>query len=173
MISFKQVATVNLHATAPTLTGYAFIGQSYSCKHRDPDFDTTWFSKDQFAGKPGKFAVIRPKEPLTLLDLVYAVYGKKGDVSTWIHMMEDHVVALAQIEDIVRRTDCGEDTGLRKSAGHKGYFFIRAKNRKNGGVALVIVERGRNRLWRISVSTCGLTSKKLREGVFFFRIKSP
>ena len=145
-----RVKIVTLSSVAPRKIAESFIGPYYDPEGRDPDWNT-WLAQIQPGGQAEQIGVWEV-EPATTVKRIAGIIL--------------HTILLpAQFESLIERTEQGEDVGLLTDS-RPNHFFVRTERRDNGGIALGIAPKV-NGLWRVSLSTCGLTSDKLRSGTFF------
>lgn len=144
-----------------------FIGPGYSLQGRDPDIDV-WLSdmeiQESREAKAAKWAF----ENMTALEIAHTVLGfVSDDIELLIARLHDGRNLLTlQVETLIELTQRGIHTGIEEATREKpAYFFLEPEKEFN--VSLLGVFPDDEMLWHSTLSTCGLTSPKLRSGTLF------
>lgn len=159
-----KVATSKIEATEEYLTTDCF--KSKNIRYRDSDFDN-YLRNDMPTVGGGEFSVYSWEKPITFKQMVQALLNTKVEDFSVLEkqlIAGGHTFSLKQIENILERTDNGEDLGLVKD-GWSNLFFIHDRD----GKVVVGSARLREGRWSADVYRFGLDDAWLAERRVSFR----
>lgn len=163
----KLVKEVAVGATDQKKVSELFIGKRYY--YRDPNVDS-WLPKMSPAAGEGKLSVYQLEKEMKFKEVALAILGIDDSLASGVDvargLIEDRrTTAPAQIQNLIERTDAGEDTGLRTD-GWGNFFFV---ENKEGGVSVVRVGRSGDGRWSVGVRRLDYGGRWRVESRFFSR----
>ena len=131
---FSVVATTNLGAVVGKKTKKCFTGSRWV--YHDSDFDN-WLPSDQPKTDACAITTLASARNWTFIEAAVAILGIIGiDGSTNIATIgkllieNGHTITLAQAEEMVERTESGEETKMRTD-GYGNFFFVETGDSKD------------------------------------------
>ena len=148
-LTFSVVATTELGPVGGRHTKMCLTGSRYA--FHDPDF-RNWLPKEQAAAGGCVITALSPSQCWVFMSVVNFVLGTGVDTGTAelgkLLVKGGHLMTLVQAEEMVERTEKGEDTGLRTDV-YGNFFFTKISDPKNP-VAVCRLSRD-GRLWQDSL----------------------
>ena len=145
-LTFSVVATTELGPVGGRETEKCFAEPRYA--PRDPDF-RNWLPKEQAAAGGCVITALSPSQCWVFMSVVNFVLGTGVDTGTAelgkLLVKGGHLMTLVQAEEMVARTEQGEDTGLQTGV-YGNFFFTKTSDPKNP-VAVCRLSRD-GRLWQ-------------------------
>lgn len=151
---FNRLNVINVVATAGKPTKDCYTDAIWS--FRDSLFDI-WLDKYQPNRDEQLITVVKPKKPWSCIEFAQVVLGTTSDDIKKLGNLlvkGGYALTLPQVENLVKRTDAGELTGL-KDDGCANFFFVETGS-EDMPIAVGIVDRYGARKLHANLTHLGL-----------------